>query len=112
MLAAQEGNDVRRHFNPTASQWNLETSLYVEHPSRSVECYRRVFGFGPIDIDQKEGINGQTRLCAMRAGDRSVLLLFEKGTTPDTNATGAIHVAFGISRSASLFAGRPGEYRL
>ncbi len=34
----------------------------------------------------------------MRAGDRSVLLLFKKGATADTNATGAIHVAFGISR--------------
>ena len=35
----------------------------------------------------------------MRAGDRSVLLLFKKGATEDTNATGPIHVAFGISRS-------------
>lgn len=35
----------------------------------------------------------------MRAGDRSVLLLFKKGASVDTNATGAIHVAFGISRS-------------
>ena len=34
----------------------------------------------------------------MRAGDRSVLLL-KKGTTPDTDATGAIHVAFAIARS-------------
>lgn len=77
----------------------LETSLYVERPTQSVEFYRRVFGFEPIDTDQKEGITDETRLCAMRAGDRSVLLLFKKGTTADTNATGAIHVAFGISRS-------------
>ena len=35
----------------------------------------------------------------MRAGDRSVLLLFKKGGTADTDATGAIHVAFGIARS-------------
>jgi catechol-2,3-dioxygenase len=77
----------------------LETSLYVEHPSRSVEFYRRIFGFEPIDIDEKEGITDETRLCAMRAGDRSVLLLFKKGSTEDTNSTGAIHVAFGISRS-------------
>jgi catechol 2,3-dioxygenase-like lactoylglutathione lyase family enzyme len=46
----------------------LETSLYVERPTRSVEFYRRVFGFEPIDSDQKEGITDQTRLCAMRAG--------------------------------------------
>jgi len=77
----------------------LETSLYVERPTQSVEFYRRVFGFEPIDTDQEEGITDETRLCAMRAGDRSVLLLFKKGSTADTNATGAIHVAFGISRS-------------
>jgi catechol 2,3-dioxygenase-like lactoylglutathione lyase family enzyme len=77
----------------------LETSLYVERPIQSVEFYRRVFGFEPIDTDQNEGVTDETRLCAMRAGDRSVLLLFKKGATADTNATGAIHVAFGISRS-------------
>ena len=77
----------------------LETSLYVEHPTQSVEFYRRVFGFELIDTDAKESISDETRLCAMRAGDRSVLLLFKKGASADTNATGAIHVAFGISRS-------------
>src|ERR1035437_10109593 len=77
----------------------LETSLYVERPTRSVEFYRRVFGFEPIDLDQKEGITVQTRLCAMRAGDRSILLLFKKGATANTDATGAIHIAFGIARS-------------
>ena len=77
----------------------LETSLYIEDPARSVEFYRRVFGFELIDTDQKEGITDGTRLYAMRAGDRSVLLLFKKGATADTDATGAIHVAFGISRS-------------
>jgi catechol 2,3-dioxygenase-like lactoylglutathione lyase family enzyme len=75
----------------------LETSVYVERPTRSVEFYRRVFGFETIDTDQN--VTDQTRLCALRAGDRSVLLLFKKGATADTNATGAIHVAFGISRS-------------
>lgn len=77
----------------------LETSLYVERPTRSVEFYRRVFGFEPIDTNEEEAITDQTRLCALRAGDRSVLLLFKRDATPDTNATGAIHVAFGISRS-------------
>jgi len=78
----------------------LETSLYVERPTRSLEFYRRVFGFEPIDPDQvKEGITDETRLCPMRAGDRSVLLLFKRGATEDTNATGAIHIAFGIARS-------------
>lgn len=77
----------------------LETSLYVERLTQSVEFYRRIFGFDLIDSDQEEGVTDETRLCAMRAGDRSVLLLFKKGATVDTNATGAIHVAFGISRS-------------
>lgn len=77
----------------------LETSLYVESPVRSVEFYRRVFGFELIESDQQQGITDETRLCPMRAGDRSVLLLFKKGGTPDTDATGSIHIAFGIGRS-------------
>jgi hypothetical protein len=77
----------------------LETSLTSStRPDRS-SSIAAFFGFEPIDTDQKEGITDQTCLCALRAGDRSVLLLFKKGATADTNATGAIHVAFGISRS-------------
>src|SRR5246127_5913521 len=75
----------------------LETSLYVESPARSAEFYRRVFGFEPLEPG--EPLNDETRLCPMRAGDRSVLLLFKKGATPDTDANGAIHIAFGIARS-------------
>ncbi len=77
----------------------VESSLYVESVARSVQFYRRVFGFEPIDTDENEGVTDKTRLCALRAGDRSVLLLFKKGATGDTDATGAIHVAFGIARS-------------
>ena len=75
----------------------LETSLYVESPARSAEFYRRVFGFEPLEPG--EPLNDETRLCPMRAGDRSVLLLFKKGATADTDASGAIHIAFGIARS-------------
>jgi len=75
----------------------LETSLYVESAARSAEFYRRVFGFEPLAPDQP--LTDDTRLCPMRAGDRSVLLLFKKGATRDTDATGAIHVAFGIGRA-------------
>jgi catechol 2,3-dioxygenase-like lactoylglutathione lyase family enzyme len=64
----------------------LETSLYVESPARSAEFYRRVFGFEPLEPG--EPLNDETRLCPMRAGDRSVLLLFKKGATPDTDANG------------------------
>src|SRR5215471_6788037 len=74
----------------------LETSLYVESPARSAEFYRRVFGFESLDLG--EPLNDETRVCPMRAGDRSVLLLFKKGATADTDAIGAIHIAFGIAR--------------
>lgn len=77
----------------------LETSLYVESAARSAEFYERVFGFHVIAPMAGENLDDNTRLCAMRAGDRSVLLLFKRGGTPDTDALGAIHIAFGISRS-------------
>jgi catechol 2,3-dioxygenase-like lactoylglutathione lyase family enzyme len=76
----------------------LETSLYVESAARSVEFYQRVFGFEVIDHDGADQLDDHTRLCALRAGDRDVLLLFRKGATPDTDAHGAIHVAFAIAR--------------
>jgi catechol-2,3-dioxygenase len=75
----------------------LETSLYVENAARSAEFYQRVFGFEPLEPGEPP--NAETRLCAMRAGDRNVLLLFKRGYTKDTDASGAIHVAFGIPRS-------------
>jgi len=75
----------------------LETSLYVESAARSAEFYRRVFGFERLNPELP--LNDDTRLCPLRAGDRSVLLLFKRGATPDTDATGAIHIAFGIARS-------------
>ena len=77
----------------------LETSLYVKSPAHSAEFYRRVFGFDVMVPKADESLDDNTRLCAMRAGDRSVLLLFKRGGTPDTDAQGAIHIAFGISRS-------------
>jgi catechol 2,3-dioxygenase-like lactoylglutathione lyase family enzyme len=75
----------------------LETSLYVESAARSAEFYRRVFGFEPLEPGLP--VNDETRLCPMRAGDRSVLLLFKRGGASDTDASGTIHVAFGIARS-------------
>ena len=75
----------------------LETSLYVESAARSAEFYRRVFGFELLEPGETP--TDETRLCPMRAGDRNVLLLFKKGGTHDTDATGAIHIAFGIARS-------------
>jgi catechol 2,3-dioxygenase-like lactoylglutathione lyase family enzyme len=83
--------------NPPQVNGILETSLYVESAARSAEFYRRVFGFELLE--PQVPLNDDTRLCPMRAGDRSVLLLFKKGLTPDTDAAGAIHIAFGIARS-------------
>ena len=76
----------------------LETSLYVQNVAQSLKFYQRVLGFELIAASD-EKVTDQTRLCALRAGDRDVLLLFKKGGTPDTDATGSIHVAFGIARS-------------
>jgi hypothetical protein len=50
-----------------------------------------VFGFEPLEPGAP--LNDETRLCPMRAGDRSVLLLFKRGATRDTDANGAIHIA-------------------
>ena len=77
----------------------LETALYVESAARSAAFYQRIFGFEVIDFAGGEKLDDASRLCAMRAGDRDVLLLFKRGGTRDTNATGSIHVAFGIARS-------------
>src|SRR5690348_15718136 len=82
---------AKPNFIPPQVNGILETSLYVESAARSAEFYSRVFGFDPLEPG--EPLNDDTRLCPLRAGDRSVLLLFKKGDTPDTDATGAIHIA-------------------
>ena len=63
----------------------LETALYVQSAARSAEFYQRVFGFEIIDFAGDQ-LDDNTRLCALRAGDRDVLLLFKRGATPDTDA--------------------------
>src|SRR4051794_13543684 len=77
----------------------LETSLYVKSVPESVLFYRRVFGFELLQPSQEQ-LAQSTRLAAMGAGDRHVLLLFRRGGTRDTDARGRIHVAFGISRES------------
>lgn len=74
--AIEENNMSNVATVPPRVNGILETSLYVESPARSAEFYRRVFGFEPLEPD--EPLNDETRLCPMRAGDRSVLLLFKK----------------------------------
>ena len=94
--AIEENNMSNVAAMPPRINGILETSLYVESAARSAEFYRRVFGFEPLEPG--EPLNDETRLCPMRAGDRSVLLLFKKGATAGTDANGAIHIAFGIAR--------------
>ena len=75
----------------------LETSIYVQSVARSFDFYQRVFGFELLDASDHP-LSDDTRLGVLRAGDHSVLLLFKRGGSPDTDATGSIHVAFAIAR--------------
>jgi catechol 2,3-dioxygenase-like lactoylglutathione lyase family enzyme len=79
----------------------IETALYVADLARAVDFYRRVLGLRTL-------FEEPGRLVALRAGERSVLLLFARGTTgeprpapqggviPGHDGAGRIHVAFAI----------------
>jgi catechol 2,3-dioxygenase-like lactoylglutathione lyase family enzyme len=79
---------------PPATQGLLESSLYVEDVAASIEFYRHLFGFQVIS-------DFGTRGCAMRAGERQVLLLFKKGASTSMvsahDGNGELHVAFAIA---------------
>lgn len=72
----------------------LESSLYVADVRQSAEFYERIFGFQKIADFGGRG-------CAMKAGDRQVLLLFRKGGSRDIPAPhdgdGQLHLAFAIA---------------
>jgi catechol-2,3-dioxygenase len=67
----------------------LESSLYVEELARSVRFYESVLGLEVIASDAE-------RLRAMGVAGRQVLLLFQKGASPDHDGDGRLHVAFAI----------------
>jgi len=72
----------------------LESSLYVADVTMSTEFYRKILGLQVISDFGGRG-------CAMRAGNRQVLLLFKKGgsqaiSTPH-DGDGELHLAFAIS---------------
>ncbi len=78
----------------------LETALYVNDMSRTVDFYRSVFGFEPLLESD--------RLTALNVADRNVLLLFLSGATlepfptaggviPAHDGSGRVHFAFGIA---------------
>jgi|SRR6185369_5683489 len=77
----------------------LETALYVKDPRVAADFYRRLFGF--------ETLLDVGRLIALDVGGRSVLLLFQTGTTSEPYDTpggtipahvgnGPTHFAFAI----------------
>src|SRR5881409_149058 len=80
----------------------LETSLYVEDVGRSSRFYRTLFGFEPLE--------GDDRFVALSVAGAHVLLLFRKGaavhpiplpggTIPPHDGTGNLHLAFSIPAS-------------
>ena len=74
----------------------LESSLYVQDVSVSARFYAKIFGFRVISDFGERG-------CAMRAGERQVLLLFKKGgslgITSPHDGGGELHIAFAIPAS-------------
>jgi catechol 2,3-dioxygenase-like lactoylglutathione lyase family enzyme len=78
---------------PPKSEGILESSLYVDDVARSARFYERIFGFWMITDFGGRG-------CAMQAGPRQVLLLFQKGGSLEIpsphDGDGELHLAFAI----------------
>ena len=69
----------------------LESSLYVQDVANSARFYEKIFGFCMVsDFGERD--------CAMRAGERQVLLLFKKGGSlgipSPHDGDGELHIAF------------------
>jgi catechol 2,3-dioxygenase-like lactoylglutathione lyase family enzyme len=83
----------RQIRTPPKTAGILESSLYVSDLSRSARFYEKIFGFHIISDFGERG-------CAMKAGERHVLLLFTKGgsrhITSPHDGDGEIHIAFAI----------------
>lgn len=81
---------------PPQTEGLLESSLYISDVARSVRFYEDIFGFRVIKDLGERG-------CAMRAGERHVLLLFKKGGSRDMqtphDGDGELHVAFAVASS-------------
>ena len=71
----------------------LESSLYVDDVALSIRFYEKIFGFRVISDFGGRG-------CAMEAGHRQVLLLFQKGGSlgiqSPHDGDGELHIAFAI----------------
>jgi catechol 2,3-dioxygenase-like lactoylglutathione lyase family enzyme len=81
---------------PPQTDGLLESSLYISDVARSVRFYEDIFGFRVIKDLGERG-------CAMKAGERHVLLLFKKGGSRDMqtphDGDGELHVAFAVASS-------------
>ena len=81
---------------PPKTDGLLESSLYISDVARSVRFYEDIFGFRVIKDLGERG-------CAMKAGERHVLLLFKKGGSRDMqtphDGDGELHVAFAVASS-------------
>ena len=79
---------------PPKADGILESSLYVSDVPRSVRFYQQTFGFTVISEFGERG-------CAMHAGPRQVLLLFNKGASRTFSSPhdggGELHLAFAIA---------------
>ncbi len=75
------------------TQGILESSLYVSDVARSARFYEKIFGFRVISDFGGRG-------CAVAAGTRQVLLLFQKGGSltirSPHDGDGELHLAFAI----------------
>lgn len=76
---------------PPKTEGILESSLYVADVARSALFYERIFGFRTLGDFSGRG-------CALQAGHRQVLLLFEKGASraipSPHDGDGELHLAF------------------
>ncbi len=81
----------------------VETALHVNDVDRSLEFYQSLFGF--------ERLAGNYRFCALHAGPKQVLLLFQTGGStqpisvpggliPPHDGSGHLHLAFAIAENA------------
>jgi catechol 2,3-dioxygenase-like lactoylglutathione lyase family enzyme len=88
----------------------LETALYVDDLARSLDFYKRIFGFELLETPAGGGgaDAAEARLCPLNLPGRQVLLLFRKGsctetavlpggTIPPHDASGRSHLAFAVS---------------
>lgn len=79
----------------------LESALYVADLDRSIDFYRRIFGFDVLlQEDRMAGLNvaGQQVLLLFRVGGSTEPSPTPGGTIPPHDGRGTIHFAFAITK--------------